>query len=78
MEKSASTSAMTDEGDKAKETHTSVTDAVSDKVNHFLQFIVHPKNNMHIQRACKLSIKASIHNILNHIHSYIILHIGTY
>ena len=73
VEKSASTSAMTDEGDEAKETHTSVTDAVSNnqcnKVNHFLQFKVHPKNNMHIQRACKLSIKASIHNILNHIHT---------
>ena len=75
VEKGASTSARMDEGDKAKETHTSVTDAVSNKVNHFLQFIVHPKND--IQRACKLSIKASIHNILNYIHSYIMVHIGT-
>ena len=30
VEKGASTSARMDEGDKAKETHTSVTDAVSD------------------------------------------------
>ena len=38
VEKSASTSARMDEGDEAKETHTSVTDAVSNKSikNHFL------------------------------------------
>ena len=72
VEKGASTSARMNEGDEAKETHTSVTDAVSNKVSHFLQFIVHRINNMHIQRACKLSIKASIHNILNYLRMYII------
>ena len=61
----------------------SVTEAVSDKVNHFLQFIVHRINNMHIQRACKLSIKASIHNnyteLFTYVHyTYIMVHIESH
>ena len=67
VEKGASTSTRMDEGGKAKGTHTSVTDAVQlvtnqSKITSCNSYIVHPQNNMHIQRACKMSIKASIHN----------------